>query len=453
MNQLFLIVIIYSLSSVSTVNSVDFERLKLGEIDNVWEKVQTASSRAFTTPSATTTNLNNPLEPIKTYGEFSSQNSLNDFLESYAEKLRKDKLAPLMNKEPILETENDPKDQKSWNLIDFRKNKYPTDERKDWVSLDPVPWSIAKVSKWKPKPTEQSWNSYHNQNHNPWGNDYDDNIPSPSQYQHNNRPEIESDDHKVYYTSNKNTATKESYIRPFTAYDQTIKSNYHNAPIKIGGFYRPQETFTQNRDGIIIDKNPPNFPTDNYDFNRRSGHEEKPQPHPFFGEGDWVLLSTTKGYKSPRTGQRSIDFSPKSISTKRSVQLTVLPPLKNSKINMTTSHGGLLQVDSTSESVEQAHRKYQKVQKNKLKKRRRLHGQIKRKKAVRDVSDSAVTTAPRSTDASAVLAAFGSGVIPSTMAMLVPMVNGAKRRKKREIFTTSDPRSNIQITLPRYYKI
>lgn len=428
-------------------DSVDIDRIKLGENDPVWEMVQTASSRAFTTPSITTTNLNNPLEN----GEFPSQNSLKDFLENYVEKIRKDKIGNGINLENGFEIENDNKDQKSWNILEFENKRHQTDDRKGWVTLDPVPWSVSKVSKWKPKPTQASWDSFpNNQYQNPWSNEFIETKPHVSQYQYNRKPE--QDSFKVFYISDKNPVVKQPFARPFTVYDQSIKNGYHKTPIQISNMYKPQESFTQHRDGIIIDNNPPNFPTENYDFNRRSGHDEKPEPHAFLGDGEWILLSTTKGYKTPRSGQRSLDFHPQSMSTTKSVQLTVLPPLKNSKINMTTSHGGLLQVESTFESVEQAQRKYQKQQKNKIKKRKRPNGQIKKKKKViKEITDSTITTVPRSTDSSAVLAAVGAGMIPATMAMLVPMVNGRKRRRKRELLTTSDPRSSIEITLPRYY--
>lgn len=66
-----------------------------------------------------------------------------------------------------------------------------------------------------------------------------------------------------------------------------------------------------------------------------------PPTHPEEGDGTWVLLSSTKGYSTPPRGrlphQRAL-----TVSTHRSVRLTVLPPENGT--NMTTSHGGLLEV-------------------------------------------------------------------------------------------------------------
>lgn len=422
-----------------------------GERDPAWERVHTASARAFTTPSAATTNLNNPLETVN-YGDFSSQNSLKDFLDTYTDKLEKDKVITSANQEDDTIIEDDPKKQKNWNFLGIQKHKYPIDDKKEWVSLDPVPWSVSKVAKWKPKPTEASWENFHgNHDHNNWGNDFIDNNHHSSPYNYNKKPATESNNYKVYYISEKNLVVKRPFSRPFTVYDQSVQSTHHKTPIKINGLYNPIDKLEKPRDGIIIDDTPANFPTENFDFNRRTGQEDQTPNHPLLEDGEWVLLSTTKGYKSPRTGQRSLDFIPQTLSTRKSVQLTVLPPLKNSKVNMTTSHGGLLQVESTFESVEQAQKKFQKQQKNKIKKRKRPSSSVKRKKkVVKEVTDSTITTVPRSSDRSAVLAAVGAGMIPATMAMLVPLVNGRKRRK-REILTTSDPSSNIEITLPRYF--
>lgn len=451
MKTLLTLVIVVSACSVSNADSVNFDEEKLSSDDSQWERVQT-SSRAFTTPSITPKKFSNPaFEGDR--GEAPSQNSLRDFLETYAEKLRKDKLGNLIDKG---EADSDNKDQKSWNLLELQKPRYPTyptDDRKGWVSLDPVPWSVSKVSKWKPKTTEAPWDSYHHSNQEPnqWENDFVEHTRPASQYPYKKKPEVRPDPYKVYYINDKNTIVNKPVSRPFTVYDQNVQTNYHRNPVKINDFYRPQNSFNSHQDGIITDNAPSNFPVDDT-FNRRSGQEQKPEPHPFLGDGEWVLLSTTRGYKAPRHGQRSLDFRPQSIRTQKSVHLTVLPPLKDSKINMTTSHGGLLQVESTFESVEQAHKKYQKQQKDKTKKRKRLNGLLKRKKkVVKNATDSTVTAAPRSSDSSAVLAAMGGGIIPATMAMLVPVMNGRKRRRKREVFTTIDPNTNIEITLPRYF--
>lgn len=37
-----------------------------------------------------------------------------------------------------------------WNQIEAEKHNHPFDDNRGWITLDPVPWSTSKVSKWKP---------------------------------------------------------------------------------------------------------------------------------------------------------------------------------------------------------------------------------------------------------------------------------------------------------------
>lgn len=526
-SSLLLVSIVITCSSVCIhAYSEDLDRIKFSENDPTWEKVQATPVRAFTAGvSKSSKKFDKSSE--NNNGESLPHSSLQEFLETYAAKLRKNKNG---DNKKVPDDDDDTKNKKSWNLVDFQKHRYstenrkrfpiddrlefttekkkgypyaaddrkeypysvddkktyqhhsddkkryqyatddkkgypypaddkkgyPTDDRKGWVTLDPIPWSVSKVSKWKPKPLETPWNSYHSiQDQTNWDNDFLDHTRPLSQYQYNKKPEEDQDGSKVYYFSDKNPVVNKPFSRPFTVYDQQVQTSFHKNPIKVNDLYNrpPQETpFNGHKDGIITDNNAPNFPIEN-PYNRRSGLEEKPEPHPFMGDGEWVLLSTTRGYKAPRLGQKSLDFRPQSIRTQKSIQLTVLPPLKNSKVNMTTSHGGLLQVESTFETVEQAHKKYQKQQKDKTKKRKRPQGLLKRrkKKIAKAQGSATLASAPRSTEGSAVLSAMGAGIIPATMAMLLPVVKGRKRRRKRQIYTTIDPNANIEITLPRYF--
>lgn len=155
-------------------------------------------------------------------------------------------------------------------------------------------------------------------------------------------------------------------------------------------------------------------------------------------DGKWVLLSSTKGYSVPqphrhRSYQRALTFdakSPESVSSHRTVRLTVLPALDNST-NMTTSHGGLLEVESSFQTVDEAQRehaakmmKLEKIAATNASKAAPLRSGNSRSGEVR-----IFTTAPSGDKTKqAVLAAVGAGMIPATMAMLLPMVLGRKKR-------------------------
>lgn len=60
-------------------------------------------------------------------------------------------------------------------------------------------------------------------------------------------------------------------------------------------------------------------------------------------------------------GHSHIDkVADQTMTTHKMVKLTVLPPLKGSKVNMTTSHGGLLEVESSFQTVDEAKKEYHK---------------------------------------------------------------------------------------------
>lgn len=142
-----------------------------------------------------------------------------------------------------------------------------------------------------------------------------------------------------------------------------------------------------------------------------------------------------------------------SMKSHRTVRLTVLPPL-NGTTNTTVSHGGLIEVEQTHQTVEEAHREHMAKMMNLWKtdqktngshnigangsfnvnnnrNRRKSNGTIT--KAERRISSMRVIAGkPMQTKDSrnnAVFAAVGAGMIPATMAMLLPMVLGKRRRR------------------------
>lgn len=97
------------------------------------------------------------------------------------------------------------------------------------------------------------------------------------------------------------------------------------------------------------------------------------------------------------------------------VRLTVLPSVNGT--NTTTSHGGLLEVERTFKTVDQSQKEYENNRKSKLQ-------QTMTKRPIRN---SVFNGNPSN---SAILAAVGAGMLPATMAMMIPMMLG---RKKRDI--------------------
>lgn len=411
--------------------------------------------------------------------------ALKDFLHRYSEKVRKkgasNSAEKRMEEVPlILKNDEEPKNRlanlylddeekdrfnaksKGWDLLHLERHHHQhqhqhhpfADHRKGWVSLEAVPWSVSKISKWHSnQPIQPDYGGDIDRNYNvnvnvqkPLASGYDYNSrPSPVSTSSYERPSsstlYHSQSHKVHVNNNR-------YHSKFPEHPHKHSENCH---------HKDEEQ------DIITDGLPPNFPSSSYnrqDFNRRRGtsHEVLQETHPFNGDGEWVLLSTTKGYKHPKKRERSMqelgndrDNNNDSVSTHRSVRLTVLPPLKSSKVNMTTSHGGLLQVESTFQTVEQAQKAFAKKQRlknrNKISttstmrttkttkkpSRRVVKRKQKRPAQVLSAMTKPTMTSPQVSDTSAVLAAVGAGMIPATMAMLVPMAMSGRKRRRRSV--------------------
>lgn len=88
--------------------------------------------------------------------------------------------------------------------------------------------------------------------------------------------------------------------------------------------------------------------------------------------------------------------------------------------NTTTSHGGLLEVEETFKTVDQSQREFEEAQK--LIKT----PMIIRKKPLK--SSLVINNNNNKPSNSAVLAAVGAGMLPATMAMVLPLMLGRKKR-------------------------
>lgn len=489
--------------------------------------------------------------------EEDNSEKLKKFLNSYAQNVKKvnvqvdnsnvqenddqlhlsDKYVDIPSEEHAVdENRGKPEKSKSWNLLHFDKIQQRPQDNKGWVSMDAVPWSVSKISKWHGKPKkdkyqnqQQNNHGYYDQSNRPYNDRfqvgsqeefprpnypkpirpngvighrpngyYDDPLeegdiedPVDDDYYNNRRPSFPRP--SATYGHKVNLHTVQSYghsgngnKRPFKDNCNNNQHNHHNPGHSSFGNVPD--------DGIITDGLPANFPEHDYGNRRRgvggdssaSGTISTSATHPFKGEGEWVLLSTTKGYKYPKNPrQRSLRFSDsvsdggdnslQTMNTHKSVRLTVLPPLDDGRINMTTSHGGLLQVDGTFESVEEAQKQHAKRQRLKLRPQRRpvkVRPQLgelepyrtKKTQALRQPvssqyqiqnGDNIVSESVQSSsvsDSSAVLAAVGAGMIPAGMALLVPMAMSGKRKRRQveipEYLTTSPYTNSVELTLP-----
>lgn len=113
------------------------------------------------------------------------------------------------------------------------------------------------------------------------------------------------------------------------------------------------------------------------------------------------------------------------------MRLTVLPA--DNSTNTTLSHGGLLEVESTLQTVEEAQREHaaKMLRLNTLKPADRVKSPTVVKSNSRRSGEAVQVFSASPADGqskTAMLAAIGAGMIPATMAMLLPMVLGRRRR-------------------------
>ncbi|EEB20137.1 asparagine-rich protein, putative [Pediculus humanus corporis] len=329
------------------------------------------------------------------------------------------------------------------------------DDRNRWVTLDPVPWSTSKISKWKP-------NVEINETPSPW------------------------------LDNNHNNQQQQHPVQQFWVSGSNLKLQKPHTQWGIGS----------NND-IITDNRPSSFPNDNNNYsyephnqnefkepyrrryqvssestNTNTHHHHHPSTYPSSGNGEWVLLSTKKGYSHPRKSNervlwsrniKPIDISryheenltdkkymlinkqtfggsgknktvtnngvgmiplqiiqrnpikkgggePTKTTTKK-IKLEVLPSLEST----TLSYGGHVEVDTKpvyDRLQDDKIKKLQNVKKNKIRKYKLVPKNMVTGKGV--AQRSALT-----------IAAVGAGMIPATMALLLPMALSRNKRSNR----------------------
>ncbi|XP_012263765.2 uncharacterized protein LOC105690524 [Athalia rosae] len=384
----------------------------------------------------------------------------------------------------------------------------PYDDRNGWVTLEAIPWSKSKISKWqankdsqKPWPEDQPWDKPQGLGKPSWLERpaYEENVPwfeKPKPYHMENtgsqkpwydseRPKPSKPTRPSYFEDNgfgsrPNYAQKWPPEKPWDKYGDSLKESSDiitddkPANFPAGNWAKPQISKPSHSIDRFPDINPDNINNDwkTHDYNFPLKYEElnnrpsnfpkpsstsfnrphfshyqystdHPPSHPANGDGQWVLLSTNRGYSKSR--QRSIkiastngegqsaetlkndrDPSVAVMTSKRQVRLTVLPSVNGT--NTTTSHGGLLEVEKTFKTVDQSQREYE---------REKLATvpSVVAKRPIRNTPSNQPSN-------SAVLAAVGAGMLPATMAMVIPMMLGRKKRsvKTNHVEITFDDR-------------
>ncbi|XP_015183073.1 PREDICTED: uncharacterized protein LOC107069890 isoform X2 [Polistes dominula] len=448
-------------------------------LEDYANKIKGSTEKDFKLPSK----LSKPIvDPLILEVDESTTDSSTTILDD--EKSTLDPINSTLNEDKLSDVLNDT----------LKRNKYygmaSHDDRNGWVTLDAIPWSKSKISKWQANPsTQRPWPEI-----KPWEKP---SMTKPWTSDYSSRPTYENnkpwqDKPKPYWQENNNdkpwqkpsSSSRPSYYPD--KYDQVSSQTQKWPPEKpswdkyTSNLHRPTD--------IITDDRPTNFPNtwnnkpqssnrpypfldrysennhaddgnnDWHDFPPRTESLDRPRPndrpnfshyqygnnhppsHPANGDGQWVLLSTNRGYSKSRQRSIKIDtLNPELIkllngtktksikkeedndavvpvmTSKRQVRLTVLPSINGT--NTTTSHGGLLEVEKTFKSVDQSRKEYERDRLTTL-------PSILRKRPIRN------TLKGGQVSNSAVLAAVGAGMLPATMAMMIPMMLG---RKKREL--------------------
>lgn len=275
---------------------------------------------------------------------------------------------------------------------DDEKRRRPTNRYKDpdgWVTLEAVPWSSSTVSKWHPHGDDDT---RRRPSHRPYNNKpdrytyHDDDVevdfysrPKPGNIDRDSRPGVYSTWTKPQPMYNNDRPRPKPYrfseSGSFNDYKYHDNDRYSSRP------------FTSNGD-IITANGPSDFPSesnankyhddDHYHAAASTNYHDRYHDRPSENNGEWVLISTTKGYQFPNRRQQgkralfqpndkqsSVTVNvapPQSIRMHKTLKLTVLPALdpdKNSTFSTdpkrkptTTIHGGMLEVDATHETIE-----------------------------------------------------------------------------------------------------
>ncbi|CAG4996839.1 unnamed protein product [Parnassius apollo] len=382
-------------------------------------------------------------------------------ISALAAKLKKDKLkadrySPI--NDDNIDENNNKKIFTSWNRLKVKQHNHPFDDKDGWVTLEPVAWSTSKISKWKPNVKKQK-PSYWNDDEDSFSTDdrLTSNQDMDTSYNYaekkptmirpgfmNNKLHLSSEydtelpSKPTWMEPQQSTANFQSSWAP----DESRRPYKHNCdthenyPNDDSGYYETMQ------DSLVIDPRPSKFPYE-YEALHQSPIRKRPYRRPTmysgmsdsegdrssrppYGDGQWVLLSTTKGYRNKKR-QRSLNpmntenVVYPTVTSHQGVALTVLP-VDDTHTNMTISHGGLLEVERNFQTVEES--------KLDMDKKNDLEFSTSQQKPIRNKIIKTKVVPSSLPDRSTVFAAVGAGMLPATMAMVVPMMLGRRRRRR-----------------------
>lgn len=276
---------------------------------------------------------------------------------------------------------------------DDRNNRYK--DRDGWVTLEAVPWSSSTVSKWRPnshdavddtrrRPSGNTARPYQNKPEKfPYHDDFEDdyyNRPKPS-YVDRDKPSTYSTWTKPQSLNSNGRPRPQPYrfgeSSTFGSNNKFHDRDHHSDRPWNGGSEiitdnRPSSDFPSESHGSHSYHDDDHYNTASSNFH--SSYKDRPSE----SNGEWVLISTTKGYQVPvggnrrQQGKRALsppntqpsvaDKFPHTIRVHKAIKLTVLPaedPAKNTTFSTdpkrkptTMIHGGMLEIDATHQTIE-----------------------------------------------------------------------------------------------------
>lgn len=231
--------------------------------------------------------------------------------------------------------EQDEEKDDRWRLLEAQRHNHPYDDRHGWVTLDKVPWSSGKVSKWQPsKPKPSHWGDF------PKPPDRWDHRP-PGSTSHNHYP-LEEDRPFNHHRPHEQDRPHHNHHYGVGAHPDIVTDggwpDFPSHPSGGDHHHRPPWSSTSSSSSSEEDSynhhkypqyhyGPPVEPE--YQYHHSSGnsgndhayhsHHSSPVGSPVEGEGQWVLLSTTKGYSLPhrhKIFQRALTFNTKPVTSR-----------------------------------------------------------------------------------------------------------------------------------------
>ncbi|KAI4463129.1 l1 transposable element-related [Holotrichia oblita] len=282
---------------------------------------------------------------------------------------------------------------KFWATLDSPQNHNSSKNKQEWVTLEAIPWSISKVSKWERK------NKY--EDNNPWDRMQHLGNIHPNMHNHQEHNKSNQEPNPLIFDDTKFKASLKPWNQlPHSEVVHDTKNHYLDTDVIT--------------DGLL-----PNFPVAYGDLNQHYAtlSTEKPaETYPLHPNGEWILLSTTKGYKRPKNKLRSLPMF--AGSTHASVALTVLP------MNISISQGDVVKV-LKNPVIEPGPSVFKRKKRTKIVKTNIIGDNDAH-------STNKVTSTVKKQnylDSAAVAAAVGAGMIPATMALLVPFAMGSKKKR------------------------